>query len=113
MALSLTSHLEGAVMVVDAAGELDTAAAPQLRLLLLDLLEDGQRNLLVDLSRITFLDSTGLGVLVGGVRRLTDAGGTLNLVVTDARILQVLSLTGLRRVLPVFPSRAEALAQST
>ena len=100
-------------MVVDAAGGLDTAAAPQLRLLLLDLLEDGQRNLLVDLSRITFLDSTGLGVLVGGVRRLTDAGGTLNLVVTDARILQVLDLTGLRRVLPVFSSRAEALAQST
>jgi anti-sigma B factor antagonist len=100
------------VTVVGASGELDATTAPQLRLLLLDLLEDSQRNVVVDLSAVTFLDSTGLGVLVGGTRRLTDAGGTFSLVVTDARILQVLHLTGLQRVLTVFTSRAEAVAQS-
>ncbi len=99
--------------VVGASGELDATTAPQLGLLLLDLLEDGQRNVVVDLSAVTFLDSTGLGVLVGGTRRLTDAGGTLSLVVTDARILQPCASPGYSGALTVFTSRAEAVAQST
>jgi anti-sigma B factor antagonist len=98
---------------VVATGRLDATTAPQLRQLVLDLLEDNRRNVVVDLSAVTLLDSTGLGVLVGGMRRLIDAGGTFRLIVTDARILEVLHITGLQQVLTVFPSRAEAVAHNT
>ena len=97
MVLFLTSHADGAVTVISASGELDLATSPQLRNLLLELLEDGRCNVVVDLSEVTVLDSVGMGVLAGGMRRVTAAGGTFKLVVTDPRIQHVLGLAGLTR----------------
>ena len=65
---------------------------------------------MVDLSQATFIDSTTLGVLVGGVKRLRPSGGSLALVCTDDNITKIFEITGLDRVFPIHSSRDEALA---
>jgi anti-sigma B factor antagonist len=67
----------------------------------------------VDLSETTFIDSTTLGVLVGGVRRLREQDGDLSLVCSDRNITKIFEITGLDRVFSISPSREEALARLT
>ena len=74
-----------------------------------ELIESGKKQIVVDLSKATFIDSTTLGVLVGGVKRLRPAGGALALVCTDENITKIFEITGLDRVFPIHSSREEAL----
>ena len=76
---------------------------------LVQVIEDGKKQLVVDLSKATFIDSTTLGVLVGGVKRLRPGGGHLALVCTDQNISKIFEITGLDRVFPIYASREEAL----
>ncbi len=65
--------------------------------------------IVVDLTGVSFIDSTALGVLVGAYRRQEDAGGSFKLVVTEPRVLKVLEITDLTSVFPVFASVDEAV----
>ncbi len=76
---------------------------------MVELLDAGVDRLVVDLSGVTFIDSTALGVLIGGVRRVRDAGGAMTLVVTSRAVERVLSITGLDRVFTIHATRAAAL----
>ena len=96
--------------VVTVSGEVDMYTAPQLKQCLLDLVDGGAKKIVVDLSAVTFIDSTALGVLIGGVRRLHGAGGAMALVVTGRAVLRVLSITGLDRVFSIHATLDEALA---
>lgn len=87
--------------VVAASGEIDVAAAPSLRERLTDLVEGGSTRLVVDLEDVDFIDSTGLGVLVGAVRRARGADGDLRLVCTNSRLLKVFDVTGLDEVFTI------------
>jgi anti-sigma B factor antagonist len=95
--------------VVVLSGEVDIYTAPQFKACLLDLLDAGVDKLVVDLSGVTFIDSTALGVLIGGVRRVHSAGGAMALVVTSRPVERVLSITGLDRVFSLHATRAAAL----
>jgi anti-sigma B factor antagonist len=95
--------------VVTLGGEVDIYTAPQFKERLLELLDAGVTRLLVDLTDVTFIDSTALGVLIGGVRRVNDAGGDMALVVTSRPVQRVLSITGLDRVFSVHETREAAL----
>ncbi|HYI79524.1 MAG TPA: STAS domain-containing protein, partial [Thermoleophilaceae bacterium] len=77
---------------------------------MVELIEDGKKYIVVDLSKATFIDSTTLGVLVGGVKRLRPAGGALALVCTDQNITKIFEITGLDRVFPIHATRDEALS---
>ena len=90
-------------------GEVDLYTAPSLRDRLAGLVDEGARRVLVDLSEVGFIDSSGLGVLVQGLKRLREAGGDLALVVTDGPTLKVLSITGLDKVFAIHASAADAL----
>jgi anti-sigma B factor antagonist len=96
--------------VVAASGEIDVATAPALRDRLADLVEAGATRLVVDLEDVDFIDSTGLGVLVGGVRRARAEDGDLRLVCTNARILKVFQATGLDEVFTIGPTVDDAVA---
>ena len=76
---------------------------------MVELIEGGKKHIVVDLSEATFIDSTTLGVLVGGVKRLRPAGGALALVCTDQNITKIFEITGLDRVFPIHETREEAL----
>ena len=87
--------------VVTASGQLDVATAPRLRETLQAQQHAPTRRLVLDLSGIEFLDSFGLGVLVGGLRRARSGGGALVLVGVRPRIAQVLAVTGLDAVFDI------------
>jgi anti-sigma B factor antagonist len=95
----------GGVPVVSFTGELDLTTVPQARDALVQVasLHPGE-TVVVDLDGVSFLDSVGLGVLVGGLRRVRGAGGDLVLVCTVPRLLDVLNLTRLDRVFEIFPA---------
>jgi len=99
--LSLTADLP----VVVLQGEVDLAAAPALREQIDSILASGQSTIVIDLLDATFLDSTALGVLVGGLEECRDAGGELHLIVVEPRILKVLQITGLADSFPIHSTR--------
>ena len=78
--LKLGHHTQDGIEVVDVEGEIDVYTAPRLRELLIDLVNKNNYNLVVNMERVEFLDSTGLGVLVGGLKRVRAYDGSLDLV---------------------------------
>ena len=99
----------GDCAVLQVAGEVDAYTAPMLRERIRDLGAKDVVHLVADLSAVDFLDSTGLGALVGGLKRLREAGGSLALVITAPRILRLFQITGLTKVLAIHPTVAEAI----
>jgi anti-sigma B factor antagonist len=97
------------LFIVTAKGEIDVWTAEALRQSLHDLQADGQPQVLVDLTEVPFVDSTGIGVLVGGLKRAREAGGSLSLVVDSPGVLKVLRITSLDQVFPVHATLAEAI----
>ena len=104
-----TEKLSDDQYVISLAGEVDLYTAPEFKQQLLEVIDQGGRDVIVDLTDTTFIDSTTLGVLVGGVKRLRPAGGSLALVCTDENITKIFEITGLDRVFPIHSSREEAL----
>jgi anti-sigma B factor antagonist len=100
----------GDCAVLRVTGEVDVYTAPILRERIQDLTAKGAVRIIADLSCVDFLDSTGLGVLVGGLRRVRERDGSLTPVINSARILQILQITGLTKVLPPQPSVPAAIA---
>lgn len=109
MELSLHHRTEGDHTVLDVGGEVDVYTAPKLRERLVELVGEGHYNLVVDMTKVEFLDSTGLGVLVGGLKRVRAHEGTLALVCNQERILKIFRITGLTKVFPIHDSLEEAL----
>jgi anti-sigma B factor antagonist len=95
--------------VVTLTGEVDIHTAPRFKECLLGAIDDGARNLVVDLSEVTFIDSMALGALIGGVRRVHDLDGSITVVVATQPVERILSITGLDRVLSLHATREEAL----
>ncbi|MDX6332892.1 MAG: hypothetical protein QOG05_232 [Streptosporangiaceae bacterium] len=92
------------ITIAGLTGELDLASATALREELLGLLRPGSSRLVLDLSRVSFADASGLAVLVGTGRRARLLGGFLRLAAVSPQVNRVLRLTGLHRHLPVFPT---------
>ncbi len=101
-----TEEAGAAVLVV--RGEVDLSSAPQLRQRLLGLATAGPTTVVVDLTDVSFIDSTGLGVLVSALKRLRAEGGDLRLVVNRPQIAKVLEITGLDTVFLVAATAEEA-----
>jgi anti-sigma B factor antagonist len=95
--------------VVAARGEVDVATAPALRDGLDEALDHDIGTVVVDLTGVTFIDSTGLGVLIGARRRCMEAGRELRVVVVEPRILKVFEITGLTELFTIHPSLEPAL----
>jgi anti-sigma B factor antagonist len=110
--LSLASRTEGDRTVVSVGGEIDVYTAPKLREQLIDLVSAGNYHLVVDMENVDFLDSTGLGVLVGGLKRVRAHDGSLQLVCTQERILKIFRITGLTKVFPIHSSVEEAISST-
>ncbi len=108
--LKLGHYSKDGIEVVDVEGEIDIYTAPRLRELLIDLAGKGSYQLIVNLEKVGFLDSTGLGVLVGGVKRVRAHDGSLDLVCTQERILKIFKITGLTKVFGIYQTVDQAIA---
>lgn len=96
--------------MLEVSGEVDIYTAPKLREKLVELIDAGNDRIVVDLERVGFMDSTGLGSLVAGLKRIRERDGELAIVCTREPVLKVLSITGLDRVFPVHDSVEKALS---
>jgi anti-sigma B factor antagonist len=101
--------LDARTSVISVEGELDLATAPRLKWMLVDSLETDRTRLVVDLSFVTFMDSTTLGVLVGVMRKL-DADDRLAIVCVRPNVLKIFEFAGLDGAFAIFPTLDEALA---
>ena len=99
----------GDCAVLRVTGEVDAYTAPMLRDRIRELADKDAVHLIADLSQVDFLDSTGLGALVGGLKRLREAGGSLTLVIGTPRILRIFQLTGLTKVFAIHSSVVDAI----
>ena len=106
-----TEKVDDSTYVIALGGEVDLYTAPAFKQQLLDVIAKGAKDVVVDFTRTTFIDSTTLGVLVGGVKRLRTNDGQLSLVCSDRNITKIFEITGLDRVFTIYPTRAEALEQ--
>ena len=93
----LVSRTDSAA-VIELVGDVDLYNAPQLQEAIRELLASGQHRILVDLSRVEHIDSSGLGTLVGGLRRTREQDGDLTITDASPRVRKALSVTGLHRV---------------
>jgi anti-sigma B factor antagonist len=108
--LKLGHYNKDGIEVVDVEGEIDVYTAPRLRELLIDLVNKNNYQLVVNMEKVEFLDSTGLGVLVGGLKRVRAHDGSLDLVCTQERILKIFRITGLTKVFGIHNTVDEAIA---
>ena len=106
-----TEQLGEDAYLISLSGEVDLYTAPDFKQQLLQVIGDGARQVIVDFSQTTFIDSTTLGVLVGGVKRLRTNDGQLSLVCSDRNITKIFEITGLDRVFTIYPTREEAVSQ--
>jgi len=95
--------------VVTVSGEIDVSTAPRLRGLLLDLIQGGVRQLVVDLTWVEFIDSTGLGVLIGTFKRIRGHDGSLVLVMDDPRVRRIFEITCLDTIFTIHPTVDEVI----
>jgi len=111
--LAVREHeLEGGVMLIDVRGEVDLYSVDELRKTLEEAEDAGHVHLVVDLSAVNTIDSTGLAALVGVHRRLLRAGGEMVVIISSARVWSKFTMTGLDNVFRVATTREEALSSA-
>lgn len=109
MDFSVQDEKRGDVAVVRPVGEVDIYTAPRLKEHILNTLEQGDARLVVDLSSVDFMDSSGLGVLVSALKRTKDLDGELRIVCPKGGVLKIFSITGLTKVFGIDATLEEAL----
>jgi anti-sigma B factor antagonist len=103
-------ELDDRRLVIEVSGEVDLFTAPELKTLITEGMENGTSQIVIDLSATSFLDSSGLGVLIGAVKRLRDRDGKLTIVNVDSNIAKTFEITGLDQIFTICATREEALA---
>ena len=99
----------GDCYVVDLAGEIDVYTSPKVKDALTDLIDRGVYNLVINLEKVRYIDSTGLGVLIGGLKRVREHGGTVNLVCTNPQIKKIFDITGLVKIFGIYDAEDAAM----
>jgi anti-sigma B factor antagonist len=109
--LSLDTRHEDGHTIIEVGGEIDVYTAPKLRDKITELVGNGNYNLVIDMEKVDFLDSTGLGVLVGGLKKVRAHDGSMRLICNQERLLKIFRITGLAKVFAIHGSQADALAE--
>lgn len=108
MELDISTERDGGVCAVTVKGEVDVYTSPKLKEQLVTGMQDDCSLMIVSLDGVGFIDSSGLGVLVGGLRRMKESGGDFRLVCTREQVLKILRITGLDKVFPIAATLDEA-----
>ncbi len=112
MEFTVSTREEGPFTVVEVGGEVDVYTAPRLREAVVTAIESGSTRMVIDVENVEFLDSTGVGVLVGALKKVRSGGGTLDIVCTQPRLLKIFDITGLDKVFGLHTSVSEAVSRT-
>ena len=110
LTIDVSSAQNGRAQLFSLGGSLDIATSPTLRAALLEAAYHDGHEIIVDLTTLEFLDSTGLGALIGARKRAAEHGGSVRLVAQEGQILRLLRITGLLDVFAAYPTIEAALA---
>ena len=95
--------------VVELGGEIDVYTSPRVKDAITELIDQGHYNLVINLEKVRYIDSTGLGVLIGGLKRVREHGGSVNLVCTNPQIKKIFDITGLVKIFGIFDGEDAAM----
>lgn len=109
MQFTLSTGPEG-LLEIAGRGRLNMVAAPRLREVVADAVAEGARRVVINLAEVDFMDSSGLGALIGGLKTARQAGGDLRIAQVQPQVMMVLELTGMQRVLTPYPTVEDAYA---
>jgi anti-sigma B factor antagonist len=109
LTIDVTTVGDDQIQLFGLGGTLDIATSPTLRAALLEAADRANHEIVVDLTQLEFLDSTGLGALIGAHKRAAEHGVSVRLVAHEGQILRLLRITGLLEVFSVYPSVEAAL----
>jgi len=90
--------------LITVSGEVDLATSPELDVAIIAAIDSGATSVVIDLTDVSFMDSSGLGVIVRALKRCREAENDLDLVITNERVLKVFGITGLDQVIPIHAS---------
>jgi anti-sigma B factor antagonist len=112
MDLDVETTERGDASILTLRGEIDVYTAPRLRQSIVDLVDGGAHRIIVDMEKVDFLDSTGLGVLVEGLKRVKTREGELAIVATHDKILKIFDITGLNKAFAIHSTVDEAFQEA-
>src|SRR6266540_3092990 len=112
MDLEVETQTRGDASVLVLRGEIDVYTAPRLRQTIVDLVDGGATRIVVDMEKVDFLDSTGLGVLVEGLKRIKNREGSLAIVATQDKILKIFDITGLNKAFAIHATVDDAFQEA-
>ena len=97
--LGITEQFRDKWVLLQISGEIDMATGPELRQRIVQYVQEGHLHIILDLAKVDFIDSTGLGVLIGGLKRTRSHGGDLQCIGLSESLKEMFKLTGLDVVL--------------
>jgi len=106
-------ELKEEVAEVILEGEIDVYTSPKVKETLNSLIAEGQRFLVINLEEVTYIDSTGLGVLIGALKRIREKNGNIKLICTNLQIKKIFEITGLVKIFAIYGNEQEALESLT
>ncbi|CCO08960.1 anti-sigma F factor antagonist [Desulforamulus hydrothermalis] len=110
--MHLDMEYQQETLLVRLGGDLDLGVADQLRKTLDNQLDEKKiKNLILNLNRVTFIDSSGLGVILGRYKRLANQGGKVILVGAQPQVKRILELSGLLQIMEDYPDEPKALSK--
>jgi anti-sigma B factor antagonist len=109
MDLRISTRTVEGVPIIDLSGEVDAYTCSAFRDMMIEVIEQGHPNIVVSMAEVEYIDSSGLGTLVGGLKRSSEKGGKIAVVCNSHQIRKVFEITGLEKVFPVFEDETEAV----
>ncbi len=106
----VTKVIENKAAQVDVSGEIDVYTSPKVKEAINALIEEGHYNLIINLEQVRYIDSTGLGILIGALKKVREHSGNIFLVCVDQQIKKVFTITGLVKIFKIFDNNEAAIA---
>ena len=102
-------ELKPDIHLAEVHGEIDVYTSPQVKEALVGLIEKGHYNLIISLEGVRYIDSTGLGVLIGALKKVREHNGGISLICTNPQIKKIFNITGLVKIFGIFKNEEEAM----
>lgn len=109
MDLQIEVRRNGDYAILDLVGEVDAYTAGRFREIMLGVIEEGHKDVIVSMQKVEYIDSSGLGALVGGLKRVSERNGKIVIVCDNQQVKKVFEITGLEKVFQIFAKESDAI----